>query len=101
MRAPGGSLSLRRDEPAIEKGWGLSAMNEPSFGTASRDRLGMAAGEPRSDVSATEMAWLVLDAANDLGDHQAVEACRRVIDANLKGRAAPPSDVHLVVDYFR
>ena len=47
------------------------------------------------------MAWLVLEAANDLGDHAAVEACRRVIDANLNGRLAPQSDVHLVVDYFR
>jgi hypothetical protein len=47
------------------------------------------------------MAWLVLEAANDLGDHAAVEACRRVIDANLTGRLAPPSDVHLIVDYFR
>ena len=43
----------------------------------------------------------VWEAANDLGDHDAVEACRRVIDANLKGRLAPPSDVHLVVGYFR
>ena len=72
-----------------------------SFGTASRDRFGMAAGEPRSDGSSMEMAWLVLEAANDLGDHDAVEACRRVIDANLKGRLASQSDEHLVVDYFR
>ena len=48
-----------------------------------------------------DMAWLVLEAANDLGDHAAVEACRRVIDANLNGKLAPQSDVHLVVDYFR
>ena len=47
------------------------------------------------------MAWLVLEAANDLGDHETVEACRRVIDASLNGRLAPPSDVHLIVDYFR
>ena len=72
-----------------------------SFGTASRDRIGMPAGEPKSDASSMEMAWLVLEAANDLGDHDAVDACRRVIDANLNGRLAPQSDIHLVVDYFR
>jgi hypothetical protein len=76
-------------------------MNALSFGTASRERLGVASGEPKPDASSMEMAWLVLEAANDLGDHDAVEACRRVIDANLNGRLAPQSDVHLVVDYFR
>jgi len=75
-------------------------MNAISFGTASRDRLGTTSGEPGPDAS-SDMAWLVLEAANDLGDHAAVEACRRVIDANLTGRLAPPSDVHLIVDYFR
>ena len=76
-------------------------MNAISFGTASRERLSMASGEPKPDASSSEAAWLVLEAANDLGDHDTVEACRRVIDANLKGRLAPPSDVDLIVDYFR
>ena len=75
-------------------------MNALSFGTASRERVGMASSEPSPDAS-SDMAWLVLEAANDLGDHDAVEACRRVIDANLNGRLAPQSDVHLIVDYFR
>ncbi|MDB5582756.1 MAG: hypothetical protein JWR80_7932 [Bradyrhizobium sp.] len=76
-------------------------MNALSFGTASRERLGVATAEPKPDALSVDMAWLVLEAANDLGDHAAVEACRRVIDANLNGRLAPPSDVHLIVDYFR
>ena len=76
-------------------------MNAISFGTASRERLRMAASEPKPDALSVDMAWLVLEAANDLGDHAAVEACRRVIDANLNGGLAPQSDVHLVVDYFR
>lgn len=76
-------------------------MNAISFGRASRDRLGMASAEPIAEAPSVDMAWLVLEAANDLGDHAAVEACRRVIDANLTGRLAPQSDVHLVVDYFR
>jgi len=76
-------------------------MNAITFGTASRERLGTASAEPKPEASSLEMAWLVLEAANDLGDHAAVEACRRVIDANLKGGHAPQSDVHLVIDYFR
>jgi len=76
-------------------------MNATSFGSAARDRLAMASGEPKSDASSAEMAWLVLEAANDLGDDAAVAACRRVIDANLNGNPAPQSDVHLIADYFR
>ena len=64
-------------------------MNAISFGKASRERFGVASNEPKPDASSIEMAWLVLEAANDLGDHAAVEACRRVIDANLTGRLAP------------
>lgn len=76
-------------------------MNALSFGTATRERLGVASGEPKSDASSVDTAWLVLEAANDLGDHETVEACRRVIDANLNGRPAPQADVQFIVDYFR
>ena len=76
-------------------------MNAIPFGTSARKQFGVATGEPKPDASSVDMAWLVLEAANDLGDHAAVEACRRVIDANLNGTPAPPSDVHLIVDYFR
>jgi hypothetical protein len=47
------------------------------------------------------MAWLVLEAANDLGDEATVEACRRVIDADLKGSPPAPADLQVVVHYFR
>ena len=79
-------------------------MNAITFGKSARNGFGAAASEPASDASAAssvDTAWLVLEAANDLGDHAAVEACRRVIDASLNGMVAPPSDVDLVVDYFR
>ena len=76
-------------------------MNASSFGTAARDRLAAASGEPKPDATSAEMAWLVLESANDLGDEAAVAACRRVIDAALNGKQAPPSDVHLIADYFR
>lgn len=48
-----------------------------------------------------DAAWLVLEAANDLGDQATVEICRRVIDAGLNGTAASPSDLHVILDYFR
>jgi hypothetical protein len=79
-------------------------MNAVTFGRSARKSFGAATSEPKPDASSgssVDMAWLVLEAANDLGDHAAVEACRRVIDASLNGTLAPPSDVDLIVDYFR
>jgi hypothetical protein len=58
-------------------------------------------GEAQLDRPPAEMAWQVLDAANDLGDTATVEACRRVIDADLNGKAPAPSDLQVVVHYFR
>jgi hypothetical protein len=57
--------------------------------------------EAQSDRSPVDAAWLVLEAANDLGDDAAVEACRRVIDASLNGGTAAPADLHIVQHYFR
>lgn len=72
-----------------------------TFGTSLRKCFGAASGEPKPDASSVDMAWLVLEAANDLGDEAAVAACRRVIDASLNGAPAQPSDVHLILEYFR
>jgi hypothetical protein len=47
-----------------------------------------------------ETAWAVLEAANDLGDTVTVDACRRVIDANLRGAAPATSDMAVVVGFF-
>ena len=49
---------------------------------------------------AGDVAWSVLDAANDLGDTVTVEACRRVIDANLRGIEPATADMALVVAFF-
>ncbi|MBP0109641.1 MULTISPECIES: hypothetical protein [Bradyrhizobium] len=78
----------------------------PQFGTAVRKKnLGNAVtadlGGAAPDKASVDAAWLVLEAANDLGDHAAVDACRRVIDAELNGTAARSSDVDLVLGYFR
>jgi hypothetical protein len=75
-------------------------MNAIPFGTAARQRSGVASDEPRPD-NPSDTAWIVLEAANDLRDDATVEVCRRVIDANLKGKPASPADLHIIFDYFK
>jgi len=53
-----------------------------------------------SEGASGETAWAVLEAANDLGDTATVDACRRVIDASLRGAAPASSDVALVTAFF-
>ncbi len=56
-------------------------MNAFASGAAARST---APDQPKPD-NPPDAAWIVLEAANDLGDHATVEICRRVIDANLNG----------------
>jgi hypothetical protein len=72
-------------------------MNAFAFGAAARDT---APDQPKPDTP-VDAAWIVLEAANDLGDHLTVEICRRVIDANLNGRQPAAADLHVVTEYFR
>ena len=90
-------------------------MNTILFGTAAPERFGMISDEAKSDRATpdrltsdrpqsdkpSDAAWVALEAANDLGDDATIEACRRVIDANLSGTLASQSDLHVVSDYFR
>jgi hypothetical protein len=74
----------------------------PQFGTAVRKTKSLTADVGgAADQASVDAAWLVLEAANDLGDQAAIEACRRVIDAELNGTAAVSADVDLVLGYFR
>jgi hypothetical protein len=73
-------------------------MNAMSFGAR---RLPGSASDERTSEKPVDAAWIVLEAANDLGDHATVEICRRVIDANLNGMPASPYDVHVIAEYFR
>jgi hypothetical protein len=75
-------------------------MNATLFGRAASQRPGMISNESTSDPS-SDVAWMVLEAANDFGDDTTIEACRRVIDASLSGTPASQSDLHVVSDYFR
>jgi hypothetical protein len=77
----------------------------PQFGTAVRknksQNLSAEPGGSAPEKATVDAAWLVLEAANDLGDHAAIEACRRVIDAELNGTVAASADTDLVLGYFR
>ena len=72
-------------------------MNAFAFGASAP----ATASDPQKVEAPLDVAWLVLEAANDLGDHTTVEICRRVIDANLNGRSPAPADVHVITEYFR
>ena len=71
-----------------------------AFRTVLRKPLAADGEGPAAGASSVDAAWLVLEAANDLGDEAAVAACRRVIDASLNGTTAAPSDLNLVQHYF-
>ncbi len=79
----------------------------PQFGTAVRknkrltNTLPAEMGGAAPEKATVDAAWLVLEAANDLGDHAAIEACRRVIDAELNGTVPGSADTDLVLGYFR
>ena len=78
----------------------------PQFGTAVRKNKSLnknlvGAGGSAPEKATVDAAWLVLEAANDLGDHAAIEACRRVIDAELNGTVPGSSDIDLILGYFR
>jgi hypothetical protein len=75
-------------------------MSALTFGTAALQSFGKAPDEPKTEKP-LDAAWIVLEAANDLGDHVTVEVCRRVIDAGLNGRPALQSDLQIVLGYFR
>ena len=75
-------------------------MNAISFGAVVRKRPDMVSDQSKL-AQPLDAAWIVLEAANDLGDDATVETCRRVIDANLNGVPASQSDLHIILDYFR
>jgi len=75
-------------------------MNATSFGAAAQKPPATDSDAARPDRP-TDAAWNVLEAANDLGDDATVEICRRVIDANLRGKPPSPTDLHIITEYFR
>jgi len=61
---------------------------------------GIVAGNSKRENPIISTAWTVLEAAGDLGDVRTIEACQRVIDANLSGALPEHSDINIVFDFF-
>ncbi len=55
---------------------------------------------PSSSSPLLETAWATIEAANDLGDDRAVEICRRVIDATLRGDLPAKGDIDAIFNFF-
>jgi hypothetical protein len=70
-----------------------------TFGTAAGKGLGITSSDSKPEQP-LDAAWIVLEAANDLGDDVTVAICRRVIDANLSGTPASQSDLEIIHNYF-
>jgi len=71
--------------------------NAESKNAISVEYLGIADPKPENPLIST--AWTVLEAANDVGD-VLVEACQRVINANLSGALPKRSDIDIIFDFF-
>jgi len=67
-----------------------TANRRPTFGRRDQNKDGTL-----DDV------WVILEAAKDFGDHEAADACRRVIEAKRTGAPTAQSDLHLIRNYFR
>jgi hypothetical protein len=78
--------------------WFLKALGYPAGSKGAR--LTMAQLGHDQERPAGETAWTVLDAANDLGDILTVDACRRVIDADLRGEVPARSDIAVLSAFF-
>ncbi|MCA6120625.1 hypothetical protein J6500_01710 [Bradyrhizobium sp. WSM 1704] len=53
----------------------------------------------QSDIP-IDTIWSILEAANELNDAPTVDACRRAIDANLRGDAPRQSDLAAISAFF-
>jgi hypothetical protein len=59
--------------------------------------------DPKTTMSSelpTDTIWSILEAANELGDTRTVDACRRAIDASLRGDTPVPSDLAAIAAFF-
>lgn len=58
--------------------------------------IGITAAHAKTDNIWVETAWTVLEAANDLGDEIAIDACQRVIEDDSDGELPAQSDVNII-----
>ena len=58
--------------------------------------FGVAESWAKYDNIWVETAWTVLEAANDLGDEIAIDACQRVIEDDSDGELPAQSDMNII-----
>jgi hypothetical protein len=68
--------------------------------SVSVEYVGIAIGKSRPENPIIFTAWTQLEAANDFGDVPTIEACQRIIEANLSGGLPEHFDVKTIFDFF-
>ena len=68
--------------------------------SVSVEYVGIAIGKSKPENPIVSKAWTVLEAANDFGDVPTIEACQRIIEANLSGGLPEHSDVKTIFDFL-
>jgi hypothetical protein len=62
--------------------------------------FGIAADWIKPDNIWVEMAWMVLEAANDHDDEVTIKACQRIIDDHSDGELPAQSDVNTIFGFL-
>ena len=78
----------------------ILAVTAESNNAVSVEYLGIVVEKSKPEIRIISTAWTVLEAANDLDDVMTVEACQRVIDADLSGAFSRQTDINIIFDFF-
>lgn len=69
--------------------------------TAATQRSGFGGRDHGRTDGASDEVMMILEAACDLGDHDTVAVCHRIIEANRLGAPVAQADMQVVLTYFR
>jgi hypothetical protein len=83
------------ETPKQNKGWLMTAFEGIPDAVADTC-FGIAASWAKPDNIWVETAWMVLAAANELGDAATIEACQRVVDDDAGGELPAQSDMNTI-----
>jgi hypothetical protein len=88
-----------KPQHGTDKGRLMTVIEEIRRESSNRS-LGVATDWAKPDNIWVEMASTVLEAANDLSDEAAVEACQRVIDDDSNGDLPAQSDMNKIFGFL-
>jgi hypothetical protein len=69
--------------------------------SATTQRSGFGGRNLGRGEGASEEVMMTLEAASDLDDHDTVAVCHRIMEANRIGAPVSPTDMQVVLTYFR